>query len=138
MTAATAKTFVGGYSTFNCTLNQGGAGDLTITGGTTLSDITNTVQPATVLFLAGQSHTFSNFSLSGTAGNLITIGSTTAGFHVLSKSSGAVSVSNCSISYSLATGGATWNALNSTNGGNNAGWIFAVAGGLGGLFLAFF
>jgi hypothetical protein len=44
MTSAGAKTFVGGGSTFNCTLNQGGAGALTITGSNTFSNITNTVQ----------------------------------------------------------------------------------------------
>ena len=129
MTAATAKRFVGGGSTFNCTLNQGGAGDLTITGSNTFSNITNTVQPASILFVAGTTNTFSNFSLSGTAGNLITIGSTTAASHTLSKASGTVSVSFCSISQSSATGGATWQALTTNgnvNGGNNTGWDFGA------------
>jgi len=127
MTAATAKTFVGGGSTFNCTLNQGGAGDLTITGSNTFSNITNTVQPASVLFTAATTSTFTSFSLSGTAGNLITIGSVTAASHTLSKASGTVSVSFCSISRSNGTGGATWEALTSNgnvDGGNNTGWSF--------------
>ena len=127
MTAATAKTFVGGGSTFNCTLNQGGAGALTITGSNTFSNITNTVQPASVLFTAGTTSTFSNFSLSGTAGNLITIGSVTAASHTLSKASGTVSADFLSISRSTATGGAGWYAgANSTDGGNNSGWIFTA------------
>ena len=127
MTAATAKTFVGGGSTFNCTLNQGGAGDLTITGSNTFNDITNTVQPASILFTAGTTSTFSNFSLSGTAGNLITIGSVTAASHTLSKASGTVSADYLSISRSTATGGAGWYAgANSTDGGNNSGWIFSA------------
>jgi len=127
MTAATAKTFVGGGSTFNCTLNQGGAGDLTITGSNTFSNITNTVQPASILFTAGTTSTFSSFSLSGTAGNLITIGSVTAASHTLSKASGTVSSDYLSISRSTATGGAGWYAgANSTNGGNNLGWIFTA------------
>jgi len=127
MTAATAKTFVGGGSTFNCTLNQGGAGALTITGSNTFSNITNTVQPASVLFTAGTTTTFSNFSLSGTAGNLITIGSVTAASHTLSKASGTVSADYLSISRSTATGGASWYAgANSTNGGNNSGWVFTA------------
>jgi len=140
MTAATAKTFVGGGSTYNCTLNQGGAGALTITGSNTFSNITNTVQPASVLFTAATTNIFSNFSLSGTAGNLITIGSNIAANHTLSKASGTVSVSNCSISRSSATGGATWNAANSTDGGNNTGWIFGVGPSYvaGGQFLVFF
>jgi hypothetical protein len=127
MTAATAKTFVGGGSTFNCTLNQGGAGDLTITGSNTFSNITNTVQPASILFTAGTTSTFTDFSLSGTSGNLITIGSVTAASHTLSKASGTVSADFLSISRSTATGGAGWYAgANSTDGGNNSGWIFTA------------
>jgi hypothetical protein len=127
MTAATAKTFVGGGSTFNCTLNQGGAGALTITGSNTFSNITNTVQPASVLFTAGTTSTFTNFNLSGTAGNLITIGSVTAASHTLSKASGTVSSDFLSISRSTATGGAGWYAgANSTDGGNNSGWVFTA------------
>ena len=139
MTAATAKTFVGGGSTYNCTLNQGGAGALTITGSNTFDNITNTVQPASVLFTAGTTSTFlSGFLLSGTAGNLITIGSATAASHTLSKASGTVSVSYCSISRSSATGGAIWQALTANgnvDGGNNTGWIFSTGSGN---FLMFF
>ena len=141
MTAATAKTFVGGGSTFNCTLNQGGAGDLTITGSNTFSNITNTVQPASVLFTAGTTSTFTNFNLSGTSGNLITIGSVTAASHTLSKASGTVSADFLSISRSTATGGAGWYAgANSTDGGNNSGWIFTAPPSVGatGNFLVFF
>jgi len=141
MTAATAKTFVGGGSTFNCTLNQGGAGALTITGSNTFSNITNTVQPASVLFTAATTSTFSSFSLSGTAGNLITIGSVTAASHTLSKASGTVSSDFLSISRSTATGGAGWYAgANSTDGGNNSGWIFTAppAPTATGNFLMFF
>jgi len=140
MTAATAKTFVGGGSTFNCTLNQGGAGALTITGSNTFSNITNTVQPASVLFTAATTSTFTNFSLSGTTGNLITIGSVTAASHMLSKASGTVSADFLSISRSTATGGAGWYAgANSTDGGNNSGWIFtAPPSGSNSNFLMFF
>ncbi len=141
MTAATAKTFVGGGSTFNCTLNQGGAGALTITGSNTFSDITNTVQPASVLFTAATTSTFTNFNLSGTSGNLITIGSVTAASHTLSKASGTVSSDFLSISQSTATGGAGWYAgANSTDGGNNSGWIFTAppAPTATGNFLMFF
>jgi hypothetical protein len=127
MAAATAKTFVGGGYTYNCTVNQGGAGALTITGSNTFSNITNTVQPASILFTAGTTSTFSSFSLSGTAGNLITIGSVTAASHTLSKASGTVSSDYLSISRSTATGGAGWYAgANSTDGGNNSGWVFTA------------
>jgi len=129
MTAATAKTFVGGGSTYNCTLNQGGAGTLTITGANTFNDIANTNATASqITFPASTTNTFNNFSLSGTSGNLISLRSSTSGTRfTLSKSSGTVSVSYLDIKDSAATGGATWQALapnGNINSGNNTGWSF--------------
>ncbi len=131
MTSASAKTFVGGGSTFNCNLNQGGAGTLTISGSNTFNSITNTTQPATVTFTAGTTTTLlSDFQLSGTSGNLITINSSSAGSAAtLSLASGAVSVSYCSIKDSTATGGATWNAYTTSGNVNvsgNTGWVFTA------------
>ena len=139
MTSVSAKTFVPGatgfaYTTYNCTLNQGGAGALTISGQTTLfNNITNTVQPASVLFTAGVSYAyfFNSFNLSGTAGNLITIDSVTASRHLL-RTAATVSVSYCTINDSLASAatGGSWTALTSNgnvDGGNNIGWVFAAS-----------
>jgi hypothetical protein len=140
MTSASAKTFVGGGFTYNCNLNQGGSGDLTITDSNTFNDITNSVQPATILFTAGTTQTVSDFTLSGTSGNLITIDSTTASQFTLSKASGTVSVSFVDIADSNATGGATWNAFTSNgnvDGGNNTGWIFGDVG-TGNMFMMFY
>ena len=137
MTAATAKTFVGGGSTYNCTLNQGGAGALTVTGSNTFSNMTNTVQPASVLFTAGTTNSFTQFNLNGTAGNLITLGSVTAATHTLATLSNIVNVNYLSISYSVATGTNTWYAnTTSTNVSNNTGWVFGPP--VGGQFAAFF
>lgn len=128
MTAATAKTFVGGGSTYNCTLSNDGAGALTITGSNTFTTLANGVQPTTFTFTAGTTTTATNFNVKGTAGNLVTIGSATAANHTLSQASGVVASDYLSISRSTATGGASWYAgANSTNGGNNSGWIFAAA-----------
>lgn len=135
MTGATAKTFVGNGTTFNCVLQQAGAGALTITGSNSFLDLQATVagQPSSILFTAATTTTFTNFTLSGTAGNLVTIGSVTAASHTLSKASGTVSVSYLSISRSTATGGAAWYAgTSSTNGGNNTGWIFTAPPSPGG------
>ena len=130
MTAATAKTFVGGGSTFNCTLNQAGAGALTVTGSNTFSNITNTrksTSATSILFTAGTTNTFTDWNASGETTRLLTIGSDTAASHTLSKSSGTVSADFLSISQSTATGGAAWYAgANSTDGGNNSGWIFTA------------
>ena len=125
MNSATAKTFAGGGGSFP-TLNQGGAGALTITGTNTFYNITNTVQPATINFTAATTTTFKYFSLDGTAGNLVTITSATAANHTLSMSSGVANTQYMSISRSTATGGAGWIADLSTNGANNAGWVFAA------------
>jgi hypothetical protein len=127
MTSASAKTFVGAGKTYY-NLTQGGAGALTITGANSFNDITNTVQPVSILFTAGTTTTVSNFNLAGTAGNLVTIGSVTAASHTLSRASGTTRVSYCTISYSTATGGAAWQAptnLGNVDGLNNSGWDFS-------------
>ena len=145
MTGATAKTFVGAGSTFNCTLNQGGAGALTITGSNTFSNITNTYKSTgatSILFTAGTTNTFTDWNASGESTRLLTIGSDTAASHTLSKASGTVSSDFLSISRSTATGGAGWYAgANSTDGGNNSGWIFTAPpapSGSNSNFLVFF
>jgi hypothetical protein len=129
MNSASSKTFNGGSLTYG-TLNQGGAGILTIAGSNTFANITNTVQPATVRLTDGTTQTINAFSLSGTAGNLITLDTTIAGTRAtLSKSSDTVSVSYVSIKDSNATGGATWEAYaanGNVDAGNNLGWLFAV------------
>lgn len=124
-TSNLSKTFNGGGFNFNgMTLNQGGSGALTITGSNTFGALSNSVQPTTFTFTAGTTTTVTTWSVSGTPGKLVTIGSATAASHTLSKSSGTVNASFLSISNSTATGGATWNAIDSTDGGNNSGWLF--------------
>ena len=129
MTAATAKTFVGGGSTYNCTLSNDGAGALTISGSNTFTTIANGVQPTSFVFTSGTTQTLTNWNVSGTSGNLVTITSTVAGTAAtLSKSSGTVSSNYLSLKDSAATGGATWYAgANSTNVSGNSGWIFSNA-----------
>ena len=136
------KTFIGGGLSY-ATLDQGGSTALTITGSNTFSNITNTrksVSATSILFTAGTTNTFTNWNASGESGRLLTIGSATAASHTLSKASGTVNADFLSISRSTATGGATWNAgANSTDGGNNSGWIFGAPPATGkGNFLMFF
>jgi hypothetical protein len=130
-TSASAKTFSGGNISYSgITLNQGGAGALTITGSNTFGNITNTYKSTgatSILFTAGTTSTFTDWNASGESTRLLTIGSVTAASHTLSKASGTVSSDFLSISRSTATGGASWYAgANSTNGGNNSGWIFTA------------
>jgi len=140
MTAATQKTFVGGGSTFNCTINQGGAGNLIITGSNTFSNITNTrksVSATAIYFTAGTTSTFTNWNASGESTRVLTISSVTASSHTLSKASGTVNADYLSLSRSTATGGATWNATNTIDGGNNSGWVITPPPSAGN-FLMFF
>ena len=135
LTSASAKTFAGGnFSYSGITLNQGGAGALTITGSNTFGNITNTYKitgATSILFTAGTTSTFTNWNASGESTKLLTIGSVTAASHTLSKASGTVSADFLSISRSTATGGAAWYAgANSTNGSNNSGWIFTAPPGI--------
>jgi hypothetical protein len=130
MTSASAKTFAGGAKAWP-RLNQGGSGALTIQQSNSFANITNTVQPATITLTAGTTQTVAAFGVSGTAGNLITLNSSTAGTRAtLSDSVGTVEVSNVSIQDINATGGATWNAFLKTgnvDAGNNSGWDFFPA-----------
>ena len=128
LNSASSKTFAGGGGNYSgITLRNSGAGALVITGSNSFGTLSNSVQPTTFSFTAGTTQTITNWSVSGTAGNLVTIQSATAASHTLSKSTGTVSADYLSISRSTATGGAGWYAgVNSTNGGNNLGWTFTA------------
>ena len=129
MTAATAKTFVGGGSTYNCTLSNDGAGALTISGSNTFTSIANGVQPAAFTFTSGTTQTITNWLINGAPANLVTIISSTAGTAAtISKASGTVSCNYVSLKDSTATGGATFFAgTGSTNVSGNTGWSFTAA-----------
>ena len=84
--------------------------------------------PFTITLTSGNTYTLGDWTISGSAGNLVTLNASTAGTRAtLSKSSGTVSVDYLDIKDSNATGGATWYAgANSVNSGNNLGWIFSA------------
>ena len=134
--AGTAITLVGFFSSF-----YGGGktyGDVTFTLGTTetaidgsntFSRILTTGAGALIfVFTPGNTTTLTgaNPLPSGSAGNVITLRADTA--WNLVKTSGSVTPDYVNISYSQASGGATFTAgVNSTNGGNNTGWTFTPA-----------
>lgn len=124
-TASTTRSFNSGTFNFPATVVNGGTGALSFVGGNhTFIGLSNTVTPTSFFFQAGTTTTLTNWNINGTPGNPVTIGSSTAASHTLSKASGTVTGDYLSISRSNATGGATWNATNSTDGGNNTGWNF--------------
>jgi hypothetical protein len=144
MGSASTKTFAGAGKTYY-NLEQNDTGNLIITGSNSFNDIkaTSGLGPNTVTLTSGTTQTVTDFTLSGTAGNLVTLNSSTPGSPAtLSKSTGTVSVSYVSITDSTATGGATWQAYTSNgnvDGGGNSGWDFgAIVAAAIGAFFAFF
>lgn len=132
ISGATSSTrfFQGGgmtYGTLTYT-TAGSTGKLSISGSNTFNTLnfSDANNARTLEFTIGTTNTINNFNVVGTAGKLMTITSTSSSTHTLSKASGNVVSDYLSISYSIATGGANWYAgANSTNGGNNTGWIFS-------------
>lgn len=130
MTGSASKTFVGGGVVYAATLNQGGAGTLTVTGSNGFAGLSNTVNNNTITFTAGTTTTFTQaVTLAGASSNLITLGSSTTSpftftFPVSTTTS---SLNYCSISYCVAQENAYWRAYQSNgcvDAGNNLGWIF--------------
>ena len=107
-------------------VTMSGTGILNIGFGQTTSSITtltNTVQPCTISISTTSLLTVTNFNLSGTTGNLVTFNSNTAGTaRTISKTSGTVNALYLNVKDSTATGGARWYANSSNNLGNNTGW----------------
>lgn len=128
MSGTTNNNFIGGSSTYNCTLENASSSSLIISGNNTFTTISNSVQPTTFTFTSGTTQTVTNFNVSGTSGSLVTINASSTTNATLSKSSGIVNVNYCNISKSTALGGANWQAYTingNVNGGSNNGWKFA-------------
>jgi hypothetical protein len=106
-TTTTARTFAGGGLTYNNLVIGGATGisTLTFTGSNTFNTISSTKTVAhTILFTAGTTTTVSDWTVTGTVGNVVTIGSATAASHNLVKTGGGnISVDYMSISRSNAS-----------------------------------
>jgi len=135
MVSASAKTFAGGGKSWPVTLNQGGAGALTVTGANSFANIDNTVNGTTVTLPASTTTTVTAFSLHGTAASQTTLQSSSSGTPAtVSKASGAVITTGLNIKDIAFTGGASWRApanLGNTDGGGDSGINFAPIGGAG-------
>ena len=138
-TSASAKTFAGGGDTYQFDIIQAGAGALTITGGNTFRDIYTNTLPTTITLQAGVQNTTILFSLTGTsAANKVTLNSDTPGTQAQlyrPPFMGDVTTSYMDIK-DINAQGVVWNALYSTNSGNNSGWVFASLS-TGNFFLMF-
>jgi hypothetical protein len=124
------KTFAGaGFTYNNIWMTGSGTGWYNFQGSNTFNDFKIDTPPHTVTFTAGTTTTVTTFTVSGTSGNLMTIGSATAATHTLAKAGGGkIGRDYLSISNSTATPSTTWYAgTHSTNGGGNSGWTFTDA-----------
>lgn len=141
LTSVSAKTFNGNGYTFNCTLNNGGAGVVTITGANTLNNISNTFGSTGATgftFPSGSTTTVADFTATGTTGNVLTLNSSTAGTlaTVALNSGGTVTTPNYlsvqDIAFTPFTTNGTaamkwYGGANSTNSGNVTGMVFAAS-----------
>lgn len=140
MTGATAKTFAGGSLTWP-TLNQGGAGALTISGNNTFANITSTytaTAACTITFPNAGTQTLTSLTAGGTVGKLLTLNSSTAGTRANLVVNNNVNLSYTSLRDNSVSGGYVYNARyvnGNVNAGNNLGWEF---GPIPGSFFAFF
>jgi fibronectin-binding autotransporter adhesin len=81
LTSTSAKTFAGGGIDYSgITLNQGGAGTLTISGNNTFANITNTYSAtgATTIAFGTTTQRVGSFTATGAAGNVLTLTGTSA------------------------------------------------------------
>jgi hypothetical protein len=141
-TSATARTFAGNGLTYN-NLTIGGAtgtSTLTITGTNTFDTLASTKTVAHTITFPNVTTTVSNWTITGTVGNVVTLQRTGAsGTFTLAKSGGgAISgINYLSISNSTASPASTWYAgSNSTDGSGNTNWAFSNYSG--GAFFALF
>ena len=142
LTANGASFEGGGLTFYNVAWTGAGAGTRLITGSNTFNTFSVSGTTPTMNIASGSTQTVSTFTVNGTAGVLKIIKSTVAGSRAtLSKASGTVTSDYVSLKDSEATGGATWNATNATDAGNNLGWIIngvpAGAATNSGFFLMF-
>ena len=107
-TTTTARTFAGGGLTYNNLVIGGSTGISTLqfTGSNTFTGTISSTKTVahTISFTAGTTTTVSDWTVTGTVGNVVTIGSATAASHNLVKTGGGdISVDYMSISRSNAS-----------------------------------
>jgi hypothetical protein len=136
LTSASAKTFAGGGIDYSgITLNQGGAGALTISGNNTFANITNTYSAtgATTIAFGTTTQRVGSFTATGEAGRVLTVQGTSATTPCTLIYTGTGEATAATTDYLTITGvraynlSDTWYAgANSTNNGS-LGWIFSLA-----------
>ncbi len=134
-TSNSSTSFYGGGKTYNNIWFSRGSstGSNSLTGSNTFADFKDDGSAAhSILFTAGTTTTVTTFTVSGTAGNLISINSDTTATHALVKSGGGtISSDYLNIQHSVATPSSTWYAGthstdNQANTNAGSGWVFTA------------
>lgn len=133
-TSSSSKTLslgavTGGNIYGGITVTAGGSGAVIFspTATTTISTFI-CIGPKTLTFAATRTFAVTNWYITGSYGNLVTIASSSAGSaFTLSVASGVVTSRYVSLQDSTATGGATFYAINSVNVSGNTGWTFVAS-----------
>ena len=147
LTSASTKSFLGGGANYSgITLDNNGAGSLTITGNNTFKDITNTYKGtgAATISIGTTTQTVTQWTGAGESGRVLTVTGTSASSPGTLVLSGAT---DPNVDYLTITGVRAYNltdtwyaGANSTNNGS-LGWYFEVAptpaGATGNFFLIF-
>lgn len=114
-----------GYGTI--TIMPGGSGTVTFTqtANLTINTFNATGGLKNISFTAGRTYNITNWNVNGVSGGLVSIVSSSAGSAAtISITAGTILSYYLSLRDSTATGGATFQAVNSTNVSGNTGWSF--------------
>ncbi len=129
---STTKIFAGGSQTYN-NIWMAGGGNYQINGSNTFKNFKVDNPPHVIYFNGSSTTTVESLTVSGTPGNLNIFKNTSDGkAWTINDASGQNILDYVSIQDSIATGGATFQALNSINLGSNMGWIFGIERHAGG------
>ncbi|RAN78022.1 hypothetical protein B5P43_18495 [Bacillus sp. SRB_336] len=121
MNYSTSPAYVSGGGNSFGTVNLS-ATTTTITGSNSFNTL-SFAAGTTTLFANSTTQTLTNFNAVGTSSSPVILQSSTSGSKfTLSKPSGTVDAYYINVQDSTVTGGATWNAHNSGDAGNNTGW----------------
>jgi hypothetical protein len=127
---AATQTVTGGTSAFNnLTTTNASAAGITFSGNCTVSGtFTDTTNNSKLTFGAGSTYTFAAITISATAGNTVTMVSSSPGSHWNFNVSAPTAVTRVAVQDSDASGvgGNTITDIPGTNNGNNHNWIFAM------------
>lgn len=120
---ATTVQFNGGGLTYNNVSLLGNASYTSVSGSNTFVNLTLGIGEKKIN--AGTTQTITTILADGTEGNYIKLRSATPGStYTVSVASGSVIRYYYDIQDCIATGGATFTAVDSINSGNNTGWVF--------------